>query len=1090
MRVAMGNIMSKTTGGALAGGPRGNDRDGTAGGGSCQARDLLGLLEQITNQISESDRRQSDTLASMQARLDALSSEARSYRGRVPEQMLPAFERIEDGVAMLAERIASVRHELPAPPEPAATAPAAAAPQSSPVAAPAADPQPKAPQPQQPKAAAAADPDLVLANDENAWDREAAEALVRHYESSAAAFVGPTPDPERASIETPHTVAKSVPPARPAAAAKPAGEVAADVHRAWLEERFADIARRVESSLGAVDTDAALDKFGSRFDKLEARFGSALDGIATRSDVEGLGLLEQHIAELTQQFDEARAQLGRLDGIEQTLAAVVDRLTDPRFDDILARGSAGSESDLEPLISAAVEQIATRLKDTNGNNQPDFAGLADAAAERVANRFADLGQMSQPNAGSGDDLNAVRQLLEHFINERREGDEQTAAMLDTMQQAMIRMLDRVDAMEVAHSKAAPQEYVREQVRFAGADPSAASAGGMQKAVDAASAFASEARGSANYEPRKPAPVNIEPAREADMSDRPFVSPVHKLDPAPSDAGRAASASNKAQPGATASIERLRHDFIAEAQRAKQKATEANASAGMKADDAAGAAAARKPRTPITEPSADSLPGAAIPMGKPRPRVQAVEPAAEGGRFSKMPSRKILVSALVLLVAIPGIILLTQKRAPRGEVVPAAATIEAPATGERGTAGAPVEPGATTQRATNIVDPAPSGAAGGATIDAKSDGNTEQQDREPPASDNAPAEPESEDATPRRPSVNLNQSGLDSDAPAAPIPATEAPASRTASAVDVTIAKPPVGIHVATPGKAPTLEQIARLKQRQEMAELSSRLGAAQQPSPTLAALIPGSAEPATARELAPNGDSNAEKLAGMTRRALELPPATVGPLSLRMAAANADPSAEFEVGARYAEANGVQQDFAEAARWYQRSATQGFVQSQYRLATLYERGLGVKQDLARAKVWYQRAAEGGNVKAMHNLAVLSAGKTAKTPDYASAAQWFTSAAERGLADSQFNLAVLYEGGLGVAKDIRGAYKWYAIAARSGDQEAVRRRDELERALPAADVAAARNDVNTWRAIPTDRLANDARVAGEEWKSRASASGAI
>ncbi|MFN3868377.1 MAG: hypothetical protein ACK4MF_04850, partial [Hyphomicrobiaceae bacterium] len=1041
---------------------------------------------------SESDQRQSSTLASMQARLDALSTQARSYRGRVPDQLLPAFERIEDGVAMLAERIASVRHEVPPGSEPMATKPVSAAPAPAPTPAPAAEMRATITQPEPQRAATIPDPDIVLANDEYAWDRDAADALVRHYETGAAAFVGPTPDPERVSPAAPRRVMQAV-------ATKAAGDLATDVHRAWLEERFADIARRVEESLGAVDTDAALDKFSNRFDKLEERFGSALDGIATRTDVESLGLLEAHIAELTQQFDEARSQLGRLDGIEQTLAAVVDRLTDPRFDDILARGAAGTENDLEPLISAAVEQIATRLKDTNDSNQPDFASLADAAAERVATRFADLGQMSQPAAGSGDDMNAVRQLLEHFINERREGDEQTAAMLDTMQQAMIRMLDRIDAMEVAHSKAAPQEYVREQVRFGGVEAGPAGVGGVQKAVDAASAFASEARGTANYEPRKTAPVSFEPAAEADTSDRPFANPVHKLDQAPADAGRVASASNKPQAGQTATIERLRHDFIAEAQRAKQKATEASLAAGAQAATATGAGAAaaamRKPRTPITEPAAaDTLPGAAVPLGKPRPRVQAVEPAAEGSRFSKMPSRKILVSALVLLVAIPGIILLTQKRAPRGEVVPATA-IEVPAAKDSGTALAPAEPGATTQRATNIVDPHPSGADGDRRIDAKVDGSDSHPESETPADRESPAEPDGEPEM-RRPAVNLNQSGLDHAAPVAPAPAAPPAATRTAAAAapapaaDVSIAKPPVGIHVATPARAPTLEQISRLRQRQEMAELSSQLGAAQQPSPTLAALIPGASEPAVARELAATGETNADKLAGMTRKALELPPASVGPLSLRMAAANADPSAEFEVGARFAEANGVQQNFEEAARWYQRSATQGFVQSQYRLATLYERGLGVKQDLARAKVWYQRAAEGGNVKAMHNLAVLSAGKTAKTPDYTAAAQWFTAAAERGLADSQFNLAVLLEGGLGVAKDMRAAYKWYAIAARSGDQEAVRRRDELERALPVSDVSAARNDVNTWRAIPSDRIANDARAAGEEWKARASASGAI
>ncbi len=106
---------------------------------------------------------------------------------------------------------------------------------------------------------------------------------------------------------------------------------------------------------------------------------------------------------------------------------------------------------------------------------------------------------------------------------------------------------------------------------------------------------------------------------------------------------------------------------------------------------------------------------------------------------------------------------------------------------------------------------------------------------------------------------------------------------------------------------------------------------------------------------------------------LDLPPLTVGPQSLRLAAADGNAAAEFEVATRIAEGKGTTQDPKEALRWYQRSASRGFVQAQYRVGTFYERGLAVERDLPRAMVWYQRAAEQGNVKAMHNLAVLSAG---------------------------------------------------------------------------------------------------------------------
>jgi localization factor PodJL len=100
--------------------------------------------------------------------------------------------------------------------------------------------------------------------------------------------------------------------------------------------------------------------------------------------------------------------------------------------------------------------------------------------------------------------------------------------------------------------------------------------------------------------------------------------------------------------------------------------------------------------------------------------------------------------------------------------------------------------------------------------------------------------------------------------------------------------------------------------------------------------------------------------------------------------------------------------------------------------------------------------------------------------------WFTAAAERGLSDSQFNLAVLYENGLGVNKDATIAYKWFALAAKSGDKEAVRRRDIIGTKLEVADFQTAEADVDAWHAKRTDPKVNDARVAGDQWRNRQSA----
>jgi localization factor PodJL len=147
----------------------------------------------------------------------------------------------------------------------------------------------------------------------------------------------------------------------------------------------------------------------------------------------------------------------------------------------------------------------------------------------------------------------------------------------------------------------------------------------------------------------------------------------------------------------------------------------------------------------------------------------------------------------------------------------------------------------------------------------------------------------------------------------------------------------------------------------------------------------------------------------------------------------------------------------------------------------------VKIDLGRAAAWYQRAAEQGNVKAMHNLAVLSASRDQSKPDYASAAKWFSAAAAYGLTDSQYNLAVLFDSGLGVGRDLRASYKWFSVAAGSGDLEAAKRRDAMKTRVEPRVMAEVESEVASWRALPIDPIANDARAAGEMWKRRAAAS---
>ncbi|HEY0034282.1 MAG TPA: tetratricopeptide repeat protein, partial [Devosia sp.] len=212
-----------------------------------------------------------------------------------------------------------------------------------------------------------------------------------------------------------------------------------------------------------------------------------------------------------------------------------------------------------------------------------------------------------------------------------------------------------------------------------------------------------------------------------------------------------------------------------------------------------------------------------------------------------------------------------------------------------------------------------------------------------------------------------------------------------------------------------------------------------------------------------------------------LPPENVGPQELRQAAADGDARAQFEIAAIYSEGRAVEQDYAEAAKWYERSAAQGLVPAEYRLGNLYETGTGVEKNLETAKLWYQRAAEAGNRMAMHNLAALYASGQMGDQEFESAAEWFQQAADRGMTDSQFNLGMLYARGLGLEQNFELSYKWFSLAAKSGDADASKARDDIAKSLNADAVGRVTAEIEAWKAQPIDLAANYAPLG--TWSSQ-------
>lgn len=147
------------------------------------------------------------------------------------------------------------------------------------------------------------------------------------------------------------------------------------------------------------------------------------------------------------------------------------------------------------------------------------------------------------------------------------------------------------------------------------------------------------------------------------------------------------------------------------------------------------------------------------------------------------------------------------------------------------------------------------------------------------------------------------------------------------------------------------------------------------------------------------------------------------------------PGAALNLGLAYLSGQGVPQDYTEAARWNRKAAEQGLAGAEHNLGNAYFKGQGVPQNYTEAVKWYRRAAYQGLAASQYSLGLAYANGNGVGQDYLEAARWYLKSAEQGDVDAQYNLAGLYAQGLGVAQDLAEAEKWWIKAAAQGDDQA-------------------------------------------------------
>jgi len=139
-------------------------------------------------------------------------------------------------------------------------------------------------------------------------------------------------------------------------------------------------------------------------------------------------------------------------------------------------------------------------------------------------------------------------------------------------------------------------------------------------------------------------------------------------------------------------------------------------------------------------------------------------------------------------------------------------------------------------------------------------------------------------------------------------------------------------------------------------------------------------------------------------------------------------------------------DYAEAVKWYRLAAAQGDADAQYNLGVMYDNGQGVVQDYAEAVKWYRLAAAQGDADAQYNLGVMYDNGQGVVQDYTEAVKWYRLAAAQGNAKAQSNLGVMYGRGQGVIQDYVRAHMWFNLAAVKGNADAVKNRNIVAKSM--------------------------------------------
>jgi|TARA_B100002049_G_scaffold157811_1_gene117931 TPR repeat protein len=140
----------------------------------------------------------------------------------------------------------------------------------------------------------------------------------------------------------------------------------------------------------------------------------------------------------------------------------------------------------------------------------------------------------------------------------------------------------------------------------------------------------------------------------------------------------------------------------------------------------------------------------------------------------------------------------------------------------------------------------------------------------------------------------------------------------------------------------------------------------------------------------------------------------------------------------------------QAVLYYALAAAQDYSPAQFYLGWAYDTGFGVRQNSLKAASWYLKAAEQGQVDAQINLALKYIDGRGIGKDVVQARRWLARAAQQNSALAQYELGKLYASNSGQKANFVEAYVWTSLAAQQGFTAAVEERKMVQGLLEPSE----------------------------------------